>query len=111
MQAVIIIIMVPLFTPNVHVGYMLKVGSNFCTFGGMHNCILMKIRNSYITGARDVRHLLHRSPRAHARGMRAINAVHPERARDITSLYPEGTATIATTPCQRRKKCSGKSCA
>ena len=35
MQAVIIIIMVPLFTPNVHVGYMLKVGSNFCTFGGL----------------------------------------------------------------------------
>ena len=35
--------------------------------------------NSYITGARDVWHLLHRSTRAHrARGLRAINAIHPE---------------------------------
>ena len=26
----------------------------------------------------------------------------PSVARDITSLYPEGTATIATTPCKQR---------
>ena len=47
------------------------------------------LSNSYITGARDVWHLLHRSPRANARGLRAINGIHPERARDITILYPE----------------------
>ena len=51
---------------------------------------MLGLCNSYITGMRDVRHLLHRSPRAHARELRAINAVHPERARDITILYPEG---------------------
>ena len=37
--------------------------------------------NSYITGARDVWHLLHRSTRAQsAQGLRAINAMHPECA-------------------------------
>ena len=46
----------------------ISVHSNYCTS-----------RNSYITGARDVWHLLHRSTRAHcARGLRAINAMHPE---------------------------------
>ena len=40
-------------------------------------CVLC---NSYIMGARDVWHLLHRSPRAHARGLRSINAMHPECA-------------------------------
>ena len=30
-----------------------------------------------------------------ARGLRSINAIHPE-SRVITILYPEGTATIAT---------------
>ena len=35
--------------------------------------------NSYITGTRDVWHLLHRSMRVQsARGLRAINAMHPE---------------------------------
>ena len=43
---------------------------------------LYAICNSYIIGARDVWHLLHRSPRAHAC--------------DITILYPVGTATIVT---------------
>ena len=35
--------------------------------------------NSYITGVRDVQHLLHRSQRAHAQGLSAINAIHPKR--------------------------------
>ena len=31
----------------------------------------------------------------------------PSVARDITSLYPEGTATIATTPCKQRNTVEG----
>ena len=38
----------------------------------------MCISNSYITGVRDVWHLLHISPRAHARVLSAINAMHSE---------------------------------
>ena len=54
--------------------------------GGYHSgnqlfvsvCVLC---NTYITGTRDVWHLLHRSTRAQsARGLRAINAMHPECA-------------------------------
>ena len=39
---------------------------------------IIYICNSYITDARDVWHLLHQSPRAHARGLRSINAMHPK---------------------------------
>ena len=54
---------------------------------------LILLCNSYNTGARDVWHLLHRSPRAHTRGLRAM---HLASARDITILYPVGTAIIVT---------------
>ena len=47
------------------------------TYNTMHTYVVV----SYITGARDVWHLLHRSTRAQsARGLRVINAMYPERA-------------------------------
>ena len=38
------------------------------------------VRNSYVTGARDVWHLLPQSLRAHARGLRSTSAMHPKCA-------------------------------
>ena len=46
-------------------------------------CLLLELKIIIVdpiirTGARDVWYLLHRSTRAHARGLRSINAMHPE---------------------------------
>ena len=54
------------------------------------------LSNSYITAARDVWRLLHRSTRARSGPRAEVNKIMPciPSACDITILYPVGTATM-----------------